>query len=186
MKTFIILGMHRSATSLIARSLHGECYLGSDDFFIPPAFDNPKGFFEDRRVVLLNDELLKMAGGAWDNPPSKESILELKGKPLFDSTVDEYIKGTIMTLHKEADGKSVGIKDPRMCLLIDLWDQFIPNPQYIMTYRNPKDIVKSLEKRSETIPPIKSSEEWMQLTKEITERANNFIQNKFTYNLEND
>ncbi len=183
MKTIVILGMHRSATSLIARSLHGECYLGSDKFFIPPSFDNTKGFFEDRRVVLLNDQLLQMAGGSWHKPPSKKKVLELKGKPLNNGTVDDYLRGTIIALQKEANGKTVAIKDPRMCLLIDLWDEFLPDPQYIMSYRNPSDIVKSLEKRSKKSPPEKTSKEWMDLTKEYNERANTFIQNKITYDI---
>lgn len=183
MKTFIILGMHRSATSLIARSLHGECYLGSEKYFIPPSFDNPKGFFEDRRVVLLNDELLKMAGGSWDDPPSRESILALKGKPLMNGTVDDYIKGTLQTLHQEANGKSVAIKDPRMCLLIELWDPFIPDSQYIMSYRDPKQIVNSLETRSKKYPPEKPRKEWMDLVKVYNERANNFVQSKLSYDL---
>jgi len=183
MKTFVILGMHRSATSLIARSLHGECYLGDEQHFIPPSFDNKKGFFEDRRVVLLNDELLKMAGGSWDKPPSKENILKLENASLGDAKVKDYLIGTIQTLHKEAKGKSVAIKDPRMCLLIDLWDSYLPDPQYIMSYRNPNAIVKSLEKRSQITPPVKSSQEWMDLIKEYNQRADSFIQNKLSYEL---
>lgn len=176
MKTIVILGMHRSSTSLIARGLSSECYTGSPEHLIPPAFDNPKGFFEDRRVVILNDQILHYLGNyTWDNPPPKKLIQDAKNI----SRISTYIQNVINTLHSEADGKTVVIKDPRMCLLIDLWDPYLPNPQYIMSWRNPEDIAKSLHKRSLVTPPIKSMDEWKDLTMEYNKRAQEFINKKF-------
>ena len=68
-KTFIVLGMHRSATSLLARGLHmsdivmGERLLGKSE-------SNKYGHWEDVDFVELNESILHSAGGTWDNPPS--------------------------------------------------------------------------------------------------------------------
>lgn len=36
---------------------------------MPPAADNPDGFWEHLRFVRLNDEILSTVGAAWDLPP---------------------------------------------------------------------------------------------------------------------
>ena len=54
-KTFVVLGMHRSATSLSAMGLSrcnvhiGDNLLGAD------ANSNPYGHFEDRDFIRMND-----------------------------------------------------------------------------------------------------------------------------------
>src|SRR4030043_1906721 len=78
-KTFVVLGMHKSATSLIAGALHnfkvnmGERLMGWDEF-------NKVGYFEDLDFYKLNETILKQAGGSWYNPPSEKKILALKKK----------------------------------------------------------------------------------------------------------
>jgi len=73
MKTFIVLGMHRSATSLAAKGLHmagidmGERLLGA----MP---SNPYGHFEDRDFIEMNDQILQAAGGSWDQPPDEDAV----------------------------------------------------------------------------------------------------------------
>src|SRR5258708_12379235 len=64
-----ITGMHRSGTSLIANLL-GRCglYLGEEDDLLPPSPDNTDGYWENRRFVSLNDEILLTLGSAWDSP----------------------------------------------------------------------------------------------------------------------
>ena len=66
-----VLGMHRSGTSAVARavSLLGFS-LGDQADLIPPGPDNPRGFWESKSLVVLNDELLSALGGSWDAPPS--------------------------------------------------------------------------------------------------------------------
>jgi len=148
MKTIVILGMHRSATSLLARTLHGECYLGSDKWFIPPAHDNPKGFFEDRRIVLFNDLMLSSQGASWDNPIVMD--IDRLNKTQLDNgqSLVEYAKGILSDMYKEAGDKTLGIKDPRMCLLIDFWWPLLENPQIVCSFRDEEGIAKSLHTRS--------------------------------------
>src|SRR5258708_4760869 len=65
-----ITGMHRSGTSLVANLLR-QCglYLGEEDDLIPATADNQQGYWENRRFLALNDDILKELGGSWDFPP---------------------------------------------------------------------------------------------------------------------
>ena len=65
-KLFIVAGMHRSGTSLIARMLE-VCGIRLPGELVGPAEDNQKGFFEDRAIVKINDELLRVLGVRWDS-----------------------------------------------------------------------------------------------------------------------
>lgn len=189
-KTIVVLGMHRSATSLIARSLHGEVYMGSDRHFIPPSFDNKMGFYEDTRIVLLNDAILAKANGSWDNPPSREALKQVakectlqvrdKGK-IRTVSIPEAIEGVLETLYAEAGDKTLGIKDPRMCLMMDLYEPHLHNAQYIMSWRNPKDIAKSLESRSERFGPKMPFDDWIKLVKTYNDRAQDYINELISY-----
>src|SRR5438477_7506691 len=66
-----IAGMHRSGTSMVTRML-ALCGLdlGPDAELLPPAADNPDGFFENMRFAALNQLALAALGGRWDAPPT--------------------------------------------------------------------------------------------------------------------
>ena len=54
-----IVGMHRSGTSMVAKQLsQAGLFLGPDSALMPPASENPEGFFEHLAFVDLNDEEL--------------------------------------------------------------------------------------------------------------------------------
>ncbi|MHB0874384.1 MAG: hypothetical protein ACYC1J_13295, partial [Acidithiobacillus ferrooxidans] len=61
----VVLGMHRSGTSAIARGLQA---LGASlgDALLPAGFDNPKGFWEDRDMLRINEALLAELQSAYD------------------------------------------------------------------------------------------------------------------------
>lgn len=136
---FIILGMHRSATSAMARGLFaagvhmGDCLLG-------PAEDNPQGFFEDVDFVLMNEAILKAAGGSWDDPPSPGRIIRA-GKSM---------DGGIATL---IDAKSRrdcwGFKDPRTALTIGCYLPHLSGHQLFFQccFRDPMRVAASLSAR---------------------------------------
>lgn len=167
-KTILILGMHRSATSMISRALHlsGESWMGNDLMLNKP--DNVRGHYEQIPIVNLNDKILRTAKGSWDNPPSHASILSLKGRFNF-----EIIK-ELECLELSSNGGTIGIKDPRMCLTIELWEPFLKNPQYIVSYRDSNEIAQSLNKRDGM--PI---EKGIELANEYNNRLKLFISQRF-------
>ncbi len=72
-----IAGAHRSGTSMLTRLLHSlGLALGPQEDLMPAAADNPEGFWENLRVVRLNDELLNLVGAAWDLPPWEDETFE--------------------------------------------------------------------------------------------------------------
>ena len=65
MKPFILIcGMHRSGTSFLVRALNlGGVYLGTPDSIMStewnPLKDNPKGHWENNRIIELAEESLR-------------------------------------------------------------------------------------------------------------------------------
>lgn len=167
MKAIIVLGMHRSATSMTARALHksGEVYMGNK--LILGLNDNPKGHYEQKPIVLLNDKILNSAGGTWDNPPKHEDILAQ-----FDKFKDK-IKLLINEVKQHAKKNkmvSYGFKDPRLNLTIELFLPFLDKPQFIVCFRNEYDVALSLQKRNNI-----SIKDGMKLAREYNKRAQQFI-----------
>ena len=73
-KAVIVLGMSRTGTSAAARLLNlAGVDLGRPEQLIGPVEgQNPKGFYENRPIMLVNEELLRRLGGSWSHPPSLE------------------------------------------------------------------------------------------------------------------
>jgi len=126
MKTFIVLGMHRSATSLAAKGLHESgVYMGED--LLGKNSSNPYGHFENRRFVQLNDALLDRAGGKWDKPPEHARII--KAGQELSSRIEQ-------TVAMESKGHEFwGWKDPRTTLTIQCYWQYLTNPHLIICFR---------------------------------------------------
>src|ERR1700683_5721745 len=85
-RAVLVLGMHRSGTSALARGLQMlGVYLGNH--FISPNPDNPTGYWEDRNIFGLNERLLAVFGLKWeevaliDDARWDESGVEAGGSP---------------------------------------------------------------------------------------------------------
>lgn len=137
MKTFVVLGMHRSATSLVAKSLHSEISMG--DKLLPPTSDNPLGYFEDEEFMQLNIKILRRAGGDWRNPPSEDKILQVAD--LFESRIRAIVE------ERNSRGINWGWKDPRTTLTIRLYLPYLVNPHFVSCFRDPQEVAASLVRR---------------------------------------
>lgn len=136
-KTCVVLGMHRSGTSMIAGCLHtldikmGENLVGESKY-------NPLGHYEDEDFLRLNKEILDSAGGDWLNPPSRKKILAQKTK------FNEEIKNLV----EKKKERLWGWKDPRTSLTIDLYLPFLDDVYLIICYRDKDAVADSLNRRS--------------------------------------
>jgi len=137
-KCFIVLGMHRSATSLVAGGLqkHG---VDIGEKLIPADHSNPWGHFEDIEISHINRAILNQAGGSWDNPPREAEILAQRDK--FEQKIIEQI-------NRRKGLKLWGWKDPRTTLTIKLWIPYLDNPHFVCCFRDPLEVAKSLQKRN--------------------------------------
>jgi hypothetical protein len=118
MSTLILVtGQHRSGTSATAGCLrHLGVYLGTH--LMPANAANPKGYFEDMRVVQLHDRLLEFYGASWDRP----GCVPATGRdshPVATEEAVDCLSGIVREFSLLADVSA--IKDPRACLFIPLW-----------------------------------------------------------------
>ncbi|HRY36597.1 MAG TPA: hypothetical protein P5230_01795 [Candidatus Magasanikbacteria bacterium] len=141
----LILGMHRSGTSALSGVLN---ILGLDfgDKLMPPTKDNSKGYFENQNLYFINEKILKILGTTWDD------IGEFPSDFLKNPELEQIRKELKEVIKKElADKKIFGIKDPRLCLLLPLYEEVLKDfgceIKTITVWRNEVEIAESLQKR---------------------------------------
>lgn len=159
-KVIVVLGMHRSGTSAITRSL-SMLGVNLGDALHPAGFDNPKGFWENRECIAINEELLRHFNSAYD-------CLDLRFEGVVDDSFMRALKDRAIQLINryldESDGLW-GFKDPRTCRLLSFWRDVFQSIKcdvcFVIVLRNPVSVVASLTKR-EQMPEEKSYLLWLQ------------------------
>jgi hypothetical protein len=159
-RAFVVLGMHRGGTSVIARSLQ-VLGIGLGDQLLSPAFDNPKGFWEDQECVAINEELLAHLGSAYDR-------MDLPSSFDFDNTLISplYLKAVRVVSERLVENHGLwGLKDPRISRLLGFWKLVFRacncKVSYVIALRDPVSIAESLIARND-IPFEKSYLLWLQ------------------------
>ncbi len=157
-KVIIVLGMHRSGTSTIARGLEVlGVSLGTN--LHPADGDNPKGFWEDRDFLSINEELLAHLGFSYDR-------LGLIEWTMPNTSAIDSIRQKAEKLVREKCAKDTlwGFKDPRTARLLSFWQPVFDNAGcdvgYIIAIRNPISIVDSLRKHG--FKPVQSYYLWLE------------------------
>jgi hypothetical protein len=154
--TICILGMHRSGTSLLARTLNLiGLNLGPEQVLAKGGIYQPRGLWEHEKIMHLNGEILARYGGTWEElpifPPGWES------SPTID---DLKQRGRTLIQDTFAEAKQWGWKDPRNCLTLPFWQQLLPQMRYVLCLRNPVDVAHSLAHRN-SFSPEKTSSLWL-------------------------
>lgn len=142
-KCILILGM-RSGTSMLAGCLH-KCGVFMGHSLDGSRRGNAKGQFENKRVMALNNRILKTLGTGWNN-------LNLKEKLDLPLMMDHK---TVLTdfLRKEYKNRPIfGIKEPRTSLLLPLYMEALKwtDVRIVIPMRNRGHIANSLCKRDGT------------------------------------
>jgi hypothetical protein len=142
----VVIGMHRSGTSALGGALTklGVYFGESADLFGPDAW-NQAGYFEYKKLVTLNDELLATVGAAWDAPPDAEGRQRLAQAP---AALLDRGREICAELAQSASGQPWGFKDPRICLTWPFWRGLISQPRVIGCLRSPTEIAASLSARN--------------------------------------
>ena len=157
-----IAGMHRSGTSATSRVLNLlGASLGDEDRLMPSAADNPRGFWESLDVNRTNERLLGVFRGSWDRPP----VLE-PGWEHHESMVPwrEEIGQTLSALTKQ-EAPAYAVKDPRLSLLLPLWQSVQPARRVVLPLREPIAVCQSLLRRN-AIPPERGAYLWLRYVTE--------------------
>jgi hypothetical protein len=141
----LVLGMHRSGTSLVAGSLHllGLAVSGRDDLITGMPW-NPAGHWESRSLSQANDNLLAEMGRSWWYPPPAGAEYSEVSSRLVTTTDDA-------AAHFRRTYPSVPWvwKDPRLSLLLPFWRQALGESRAaVFVHRDPLEVARSLELRN--------------------------------------
>jgi len=150
-KGFMILGMHRSGTSMLGGLLHKSAGYTVGGPLIGSSFDNEMGFFERVDIVLQNDEFMHHQGVDWSsNVIAYDSEQALKDKESGVVTFKEGDRG--LPFLNDPNNAPWMQKDPRMCITLKTWLKLMNNePAIIFTYRHPLEVALSINKRDDSI-----------------------------------
>ena len=144
---FIVLGMHRSGTSMLSGLLVTSCEYKVGGPLIGASFDNEKGFYERIDIVLQNDEFMNKQSVWWSsNVNNYDYEKALKHKESKAITFDHGKTG-LAWLNNPSSAPWLQ-KDPRMCITLKTWLELMDNsPAIVFTYRHPLEVAMSLKKR---------------------------------------
>ncbi len=125
----VVLGMHKSGTTLVAETLHRS---GID---MMDTVDESRGYdegnkWERDRTKAINHEMLGSAGAYSLQASARHGI---RATP----AVGERMRHVIADL--SARHRDWGFKDPRTCLTYEAWAAELPEHRLIVVYRLPEE-----------------------------------------------
>jgi len=141
-RAVLLLGMHRSGTSAIARGLGAlGVYLGND--FLDAQPENPTGYWEDKGIVTLNERLLGALGLTWDDTsPVDRRAFERRRVRAIRRDAIRYLNRMF------TPAPLWGFKDPRTIRVLPFWQRALRDCEvedsYVIAIRNPRSVAASL------------------------------------------
>ena len=169
----VVLGMHRSGTSLCADVLG---HLGVAMAESPDAQpSNPRGQWERPEIVARHDRILEMFERGFYNPLHD---LPLPAGWWLEPPVAEIRHELIRFIEQNrAATAPFGFKDPRTARLLPLWHQIFDElriePKIVLCLRNPAQVARSLEQR-DGLPAGLGEYRWYTYTAEIFRHLRHF------------
>jgi hypothetical protein len=158
-KAILILGMHRSGTSALARIVN---LLGAavPKDLLSPNEHNPRGYWESRQLYESHNDLLASAGSCWHDYQRLDlDRMETEAKRQGHR---QRIKDAIS--QKFGDAPLFVLKDPRICrfvpLILSILDELNVRPVAVLPVRNPLEVASSLRERDGLTQP-KSLLSWL-------------------------
>ena len=103
---------------------------------LPPAPENPRGFFENQHVVQMNRRILARMDRDWTCPPRHLDLAIYELEPL---------RGVLEPISAKVPW---GFKDPRTLFTLPLWAAAAGEVRLVGVHRNTGAIARSLAKRN--------------------------------------
>ena len=146
-RVILVVGMHRSGTSLATRALQALGVALGDNLAIEPAPDNAKGHWEDRDLIELNKEVLAALALQWDLVGANDAAL------MDAPSLQPLVEQAQALLREKATKHPVwAFKDPRTARLWPFWrrvllagEQF--HTSFVWALRHPSAVAQSLARR---------------------------------------
>jgi len=145
----LILGMHRSGTTLLVEILMKLGYFSGA---------NLEENLESEFILKLNEWILRRSGGAWDNPlPIKsliksnylrDEVINILNNEIHSERFSEYYKyNSKIKINAKNPPIFWGWKDPRNIFTLNLWLEIFPQLKILIIRRNGIDVANSLHQR---------------------------------------
>lgn len=161
----VVLGMHKSGTTLVSQILHGSgIHMG--DFDESVAYDQG-GWFENEDFIALNRRLLsphlvptigirlqRMWRGKADDvlAANRDSVAVLRSLPRsLPAGLEAEMRALIAS--RQAAHEDWGFKDPRTCLTYPLWARLLPEHRVVAVFRSYSDFVRRNRKGRNALNP---------------------------------
>ena len=162
-KAYIISGMHRSGTSLIASLLQsggiqiGDRLLGSNQ-------SNSLGHYEDLDFLSFHQQIL---GEENRDGLKLELAVNIEGR---------HADGAKVLIEQRSEQPLWGWKDPRSVLFLDFWKEQMPTAKAILVYRHPIEVIISLIRRGTDFDLIRQPKDLLALWQHYNDRILQFKQ----------
>lgn len=157
--TLIVLGMHRSGTSLTTGLLQ-SAGLHIGEALMPASASNPKGHFENVEFYRFHQAVLRSQGVNDDGWTLQDPI----------AVEEPYIQEAQILIQRQAAAPVWGWKDPRTVLLLDFWSQQLPDSKFLCVYRAPWEVIDSLYRRGDKLfqkQPELAAKVWIHYNRKI-------------------
>jgi hypothetical protein len=148
----IVLGMHRSGTSMLTHLLSASGF-SLPKVLINATGSNRKGHFESFNIVSYNERIMLEAFGmTWLSPTCGFTTATSKLKDLT-AVLTKYKEGAVSLIRSEfQDQDRIVLKDPRISVLYDFWSDVLRECGYqpipIIIVRHPLEVSTSLARRN--------------------------------------
>ncbi|MEM8955950.1 MAG: sulfotransferase [Verrucomicrobiota bacterium] len=142
----IVLGAHRSGTSVTAGLIRMMGFTAGEAEqleLLTPNRENPKGYFERRDVVELNDRILRAMRGNWS------SVMGLEDGEMDEEQLEEIRVAIERKTGELRRNKRWFLKDPRMSLTLPFWLEHVEQPIVVHPFRSPVEVALSLRERDQ-------------------------------------
>lgn len=153
MSQIVVLGMHRSGTSCLVRSLHAAGAWVCDT--------SRGGSRQRRRAVMedpvlrgINNDLLSSVAASWDQPPPESATFQ-GNLPQLSEALRPY----------RQHAKWV-IKDPRFLLTWSVWKSVFSGCHLLASIRSPMAVAESLNRRND-MPLADGVTLWLQYNRRL-------------------
>lgn len=138
--------MHRSGTSALTGVL-SRCGFSAGKQFLPASEFNAHGYYEDVRLNICLDGLLKGLGRSWYDERT------LPATWLGSDAAARATNELAEVMRAEFDfSQPVVVKDPRLCRLLPVLQSVCIagglSPQYVFSLRSPLAVISSLARRN--------------------------------------
>ncbi len=178
----LILGMHRSGTSLLGSLVQS---LGVDlgDKLFPGDAHNPAGYFEDEECVAIHERMLGALGQMpWHGetgmlPMPRAWWRDAAMRPLV-AQLERWID------RRAAGGRPWGLKDPRTTRFLPLWRELLQRrgvrARYLLAVRDPAEVAGSIAAR-DAAPAPRVQRTWLRFNMEALLHAGDALAGVFVY-----